>query len=110
VTLSRVIPVLRRHRHGDDLHVHLVHPVDARGDDGQAGRPGVAEQPAEPQDHSALVLGDHSDAGAHEHQQPEYGDDDQCENDVHLALRQRRRGRTRGRARGRAALVMAVTC
>ena len=79
--------LLGRHRHGHDLHVHLVEPIGHRVDQRQAGGARITTQPAEAEDDAPLELGDHADTRTEEHQQPQGHDREHYENGDHLGLR-----------------------
>ncbi|OLT10857.1 hypothetical protein BJF78_28405 [Pseudonocardia sp. CNS-139] len=75
MTLSRVM-ALRGHLHDHGLDRHLHHPVGDRDDRVQAGRADLGQQPPEAQDHAALVLLDHPQAGGRQQHGEQDNDDD----------------------------------
>ena len=81
--------LLRRDRERDGAQVGLDHPVDQRHEQDQPRALGAREQPAEPEDHAALVLPQDTDRrGDHED-----GDDDEGDSDsqqgVHTGILRR---------------------
>ena len=62
---------LRGHVERDRAQVDFHHPVDDRDQQEEAWALRLGEQPAEPEDHAALILARHLDRGEREQQDDE---------------------------------------